>query len=87
MKASWLAMREDCSFLRTPINGTRIVRTRGLRSHSSSLMKLNGNSDPPIGFSTSLRSGSVIMNATGSPSYSATMIRSSRTIGLNFLPA
>ncbi len=87
MKASWLASRVACSRLTTPISGTRIVRTFGLRKRHSSLRKPNGNSLPLRSLVSSFRSGSVIMNATGTPSTSATMIRSSNTIGFSFLPA
>jgi predicted AAA+ superfamily ATPase len=89
MKASWLAVRVPCSFLTTPINGTRIVVTCGLPtlSHQSSFAQLNGHSEPPYFTSCSFRSGMVIMKATGSPSISAIRIRSSKTMGFSFFPA
>ena len=86
MKASWLAILVDCSFLTTPINGTRIVRTFGARSHQSSLAQLNANNDPPKVPVFSFISGHVIMKATGSPSTSAIRIRSLKTIGFSCFP-
>src|SRR3546814_1859606 len=49
MKASWLAIRDACNSLTTPISGTRIVRTFGLRSHHSSFAQPKGSSLPPSG--------------------------------------
>src|SRR3546814_5408930 len=64
MKAIWLARRDDWSRLITPISGTRAVFTLGARSHQSNLAQPKGKSEPFRGFSTSLRSGNVIMKAT-----------------------
>jgi len=86
MKASWLAMREDCNRWTTPISGTRMVRTLGFLSHQSSFAQPKGKSEPLRGAIASLRSGSVIMKATGSPSSSAIMMRSLNTMGFNCLP-
>src|SRR3546814_14728123 len=86
MKGIWLARRDDWSRLITPISDTRAVFTLGARSHQSNLAQPKGKSEPIRGFSTSLRSGNVIMKATGSPSSSATCIRSSKAIDLSFLP-
>src|SRR6185436_15328041 len=63
------------------------MRLRLRSIHITAGAQPKGNSEPFKGFNTSFRLGSMIMKATGSPSNSATRIRSSKTIDLSFLPA
>ena len=86
MKASWLASRrlqrlEHAHQRHAPRCGASLL------SRHSNFTQPNGNSPPFRSPMNSLMSGIVIMNATGSPSYSAILIMSSSTIGFSFLPA